>query len=413
MAATAAAVKSIYQVSPEGYLEFSPAFFEQCMREYLEDPTLAVTAVRYLGEVGVTATTRMKYSGEPGANKDKLVGLFHYGIDYTSKGSPRSVELLVKSKTNYLELCERLAGVLAKSGIALPDLAALLAETELYNTHMKEIQVFRMQRSDPAFQRVLPAVYGTYVDDAARQYMVLEELLAGAYVMKDYTDITFWDNEVTEKALRDFSGMHAAYYGKTEALVAQGWLGPTMDAARMQRLAPLWQAYAERMRAFVNRLFDQRYLDMHLRWIETIPEWWGKIDTLKKTLIFNDAQIRNVAVRSPGKDPRLVLFDWECAAIQLPQRDLVEFMSYTISEATTPEEIDALIEAARAQLESSSQQKIDPRAWWEGCLYSIYDFHVNRMACQLVLHLTLTRPDIERVFRASLRIHERAQRRLA
>jgi hypothetical protein len=390
----------IYKTTKEGYLEFSPGFFQQRMREYLEDPGIIVTAVRYGGEVGVTATTRMKYTGE----RDKLLGLFRYGIDYTEGGRPRSIEILVKSKTHYLELVQRLGDVLVKSGIEIPGVAGLLAKTELFNTHMKEINVFRMQKTDPAFTRVLPVVYGTHVDDKAQQYVVLEEFLANAYVMKDYRDISFWNSAQIETAMRDFSRMHAAYYANHEKLVGQGWLGTTMDAGVMGELTPLWSAYAEKLRHFVGGLFDSQYLDMHREWIETIPQWWGAIDSQKKTLIFNDAQIRNLAVRDPYRDPRLVLFDWECASIQLPQRDLVEFLSYAINERTTDADIIRYLSAARLQLEESARVAVDPLEWLIGCRYSIRDLHINRMACQLVLHITLNRPDIERVFHASLRI---------
>ncbi len=398
----------IYAISPEGYLEFSPALFQQCMREYLGDAGLVVHAADFLGEVGVTATTRMKYSGK----NDKLLGLFHYRVTYASAGPKRTVEMLVKSKTHYKELVERLGQVLINSGIQVPDVAGLLAQTELHNTHMKEINVFRMQRSNPAFTRVLPVVYGTYVDDAKQVFLVLEEFLAGAYVMKDYTRLDEWSYDWIRRMVLDFCGMHAAYYGKYDALVGEGWLGKTMDAGVMQHLAPLWRAYDEKMRYFVGRLFDQAYLDQHVRWIDTIPEWWGHIDQLKKTLIFNDAQIRNLAVRDPQTNPHLVLFDWECTSIQLPQRDLIEFIAYALSDRISDVEIDALLEAARAELERLSGQAIDRREWLEGFRLSLWDLHVNRMACQLTLHITLNRPDIERVFRASMRILARIEQGL-
>jgi hypothetical protein len=400
MATAATPASGIYYLSPEGYLEFSPAFFQGCMREYLDDPGLIVRSAEYLGEVGVTATTRMKYSGD----KDKLIGLFHYAVTYESGHRRKRIELLVKSKTHYLELCERLGGVLLKSGIQIENIAQRLAETELYNTHMKEIEVFRMQKSDPAFRKILPVVYGTYVNDASRQYMVLEEFLAGAYVMKDYTDISYWTADVIRKSLRDMVEMHAAYYSRPQRLRGLKWLGPEMNAARMQNLAPLWHAYAEKMRYFVGGLFDQQYLDTHLRWIDTIPEWWGKIDGLKKTLVFNDAQIRNLAVRDPKTAPQLVLFDWECTSVQLPQRDLVELLSYCLSDRISDAEIVAILDSAREHLEARSKQQISRQEWRDGCVWSIRDFHVNRMACQLTLHVTLNRPDIERVFRASMRI---------
>lgn len=392
-------MNDIYRTTAGG-LEFSPALFEHCMREYLGDPALTVDAVRYFGEVGVTATTRMKYR----AAGEALLGLFHYAIGYRSAGQERTVELLVKSKTHYRKLVARLADVLVKGGIEVADVAGLLGRTELHNTHMKEIQVFRMQKTVPAFTHVLPIVYGTYVDDERGQYLVLEEFLTDAYVMQDYRDISFWDGDAIEACVRDFSVMHSAYFGRYDALVGEGWLGPTLDAATMQALAPLWSAYAEKLRHYVGTLFDESYLAAHRRWIATIPDWWGRIDAMKKTLIYNDAQIRNLAVRTPGKAPHLVLFDWECTSIQLPQRDLVEFLSYSISDRISDAELMALVETARAELAQRSGQPIEAREWLEGCLYAVWDLHVNRMACQLVLHITLNRPDIERVFHASIRI---------
>ncbi len=393
-------MKDIYWVTSEGYLEFSPEFFQECMRGYRDDPGLAVVSARYLGEVGVTATTRMKYTGISG----KLLGLFHYEIEYRAHGELRKVEILVKSKTHYRELVQRLAAVLVSSGIEVTDVAGLLARTELYNTHMKEINVFRMQKTVPAFTQVLPAVYGTYVDDERQRYVVLEEFLTDAYVMQDYRDLSYWTRDRIAHCVVDFAAMHAPFYANVDALVREGWLGKTMDATTMTELTPLWTAYAEKLRHYEGGLFDAHYLERHRGWIKTLPDWWGRIDALPKTLIYNDAQIRNLAVRNPATRPQLVLFDWECASIQLPQRDLVEFLSYAISDSITDAEIADFIETAREELARRTKREIDRHAWREGCRYSIWDLHVNRMACQLVLHISLNRPDIERVFRASMRI---------
>ncbi|MEO8677112.1 MAG: hypothetical protein ABI569_16170 [Casimicrobiaceae bacterium] len=393
-------MQDIYRTTGEGYLEFSSGFFQQCMREQFDDPDLAVLSARYLAEVGVTATTRMKYTGISG----KLLGLFHYEVEYRSGGVARTVEILVKSKTHYRELVQRLADVLVKGGIDVPDVAGLLAKTELYNTHMKEINVFRMQKTVPAFTEVLPAIYGTYADDETERYVALEEFLTDAYVMQDYRDLSYWTCDGIARCVRDFAAMHAAFYANTDALVNEGWLGKTLNAATMTKLTPLWTAYARKLRHFEGGLFDAAHLDRHNAWIRTLPQWWGRIDALPKTLIYNDAQIRNLAVRNGTRPRRLVLFDWECTSIQLPQRDIVEFLSYAIGDGITDADIVDFLEAARAELARLSKREIDRQAWLEGCRLSIQDLHVNRMACQLVLHITLNRPDIERVFRASMRI---------
>ena len=190
---------------------------------------------------------------------------------------------------------------------------------------------------------------------------MLEEFLTDAYVMQDYRDISFWTRDRIDALRARLLGDPFRVLRHYDALVGEGWLGTTLDAATMPALTPLWSAYAEKLRHFVGGLFDAAYLDVHRRWIGTLPDWWGRIDALPKTLIYNDAQIRNLAVREPGNAPRLVLFDWECTSIQLPQRDLVEFLSYAISDRISDAEI---IGAARcgAHRARAAQRTADRRA---------------------------------------------------
>lgn len=392
---------SIYEIDQEGFLEFKPTFFQNCMAEFLDEPTLRVLAVKFLGQVGVTATTRMKYTGE----QDKLLGLFHYEITYESQHKKQSVEILVKSKTHYCELIHRLANVLVQSGIQLNNLSDLLAQTGLFNAHKKEINVYKLTKTQPQIKKILPKVYGVYVNDEKGQYIVLEKFLQNSYLIQDYTDIAFWNKEMIDAAVKNFIEMHSAFYDNYQSILTAGWLGDIFNAQRMTDLKPLWLAYAEKLKEYyLGNLFSPKEIDEHFRWIETIPTWWGKIDQMKKTLIYNDAQIRNLAVRNPNTKPQLCLFDWEVPIIQLPQRDLIEFLSYVISDRITDKDIIEIVDASGQHLEKISNIQIDPTEWRRGFLYANYDYHINRMACQLVLHKTLNRPDIERVFRASMRL---------
>ena len=52
----------------------------------------------------------------------------------------------------------------------------------------------------------------------------------------------------------------------------------------------------------------------------------------------------------------------------------------------------------------ASSKKIDKKEWLEGNLLALYDFRVDRLACQLVLSKVLFRVDIARVFNASKRL---------
>jgi len=150
----------------------------------------------------------------------------------------------------------------------------------------------------------------------------------------------------------------------------------------------------------IYRVTSDRYLEFSPEFFQHCMREYGDDPGLAVV----SAGYLGCRVREPATRPRLVLFDWECASVQLPQRDVVEFLSYTISERISDAEILDFLEVARTELARRAGRDIERRAWLDGCRCSIRDFHVNRMACQLVLHIKLNRPDIERVFRASMRV---------
>lgn len=390
-------------VIEDGYLRYSPYFFQHCLSEALHDPALKILSAEFVSKVGVTKTTEMKYSGET----KQIIGIDRYNLRFTSKGIEQTISVLVNSKTHYKVLVERLAEVIIKGGFTLSKsiLCSYLEKTALYNTNMKDIDIFRIALKNPTFAKFLPKVYGTYVNDAKQEYMVIEEYLENDYVIRDYTDISFWDKHNIESAVSNLADFHAIWYDRYDQLVKEGWLGTVMTSLQMVALKPLWQAYAKELKTFVGSIFTQAQYDAHCQLVETVGDWWKHLDGMKKTLIYDDIQIRNLAMRSDKYKFRLELFDWEVPEIHVPQRDLIELLSYILDpNNVTDEEIANYIELNRRELEKISRISIDRTTWLAGCLYAMYDYYIDRLACQLMLHRVLVRPDITRVFHTSQRI---------
>ena len=59
-------------------------------------------------------------------------------------------------------------------------------------------------------------------------------------------------------------------------------------------------------------------------WKDSPPE-----KTSKQTLVHNDFNSRNVGVRKNGE---ICIYDWELAMINIPQRDIFEFLAFALND---------------------------------------------------------------------------------
>lgn len=79
-----------------------------------------------------------------------------------------------------------------------------------------------------------------------------------------------------------------------------------------------------------------------------------------QTLIHNDCNPRNLCLRKRAledeerRDCRLCLYDWELATLDVPQRDLVEFLAFTIPPSSLNSYRLELIDFYRCNLEHYS-----------------------------------------------------------
>ena len=79
-----------------------------------------------------------------------------------------------------------------------------------------------------------------------------------------------------------------------------------------------------------------------------------------RTLIHNDCNPRNICLRKlsteqlDGESARMCLYDWELATLDVPQRDLAEFLTFTLLPTSTTATRMELMNYYRYHLEQSS-----------------------------------------------------------
>nr|WP_298141811.1 phosphotransferase [uncultured Pseudomonas sp.] len=273
--------------------------------------------------------------------------------------------------------------------------------------HVRELAV--MSQRDPRFTRNAPRVYGVVEDQGREAYVIIEELLEGLELMDSADDTSGWSQAHLEAAIRGIAEVHSIWYGREEQLKQQPWLTDYPSAAGMLEKRDLWEALGAHAREEFPQWFDDRHLGLLRDMVNGIGDWWADIERMPRTLIHNDFNPRNIALRNGPEGLRLCAYDWELATLHLPQHDLAELLGFTLIAPVQPATVQHYLELHRLELQRHSCQAIDPEQWRYGYQLALRDLLVNRLPLYLMAHSFRHFPFMERVyatFRQLLQIEE-------
>lgn len=148
----------------------------------------------------------------------------------------------------------------------------------------------------------------------------------------------------------------------------------------------LWEMLGVHASEEFPEWFAPRDMEHFRATIYSMPEWYGEIDSMPKTLIHNDFNPRNICFRKTSSGPQLCVYDWELATINLPQHDLAELLTMTLQPDTTDEEVTRYVEYHRKALETHLGQSLDPEVWRRGYQLSLWDLLANRIPMYVMGH---------------------------
>jgi aminoglycoside phosphotransferase (APT) family kinase protein len=144
-------------------------------------------------------------------------------------------------------------------------------------------------------------------------------------------------------------------------------------------MASLWRALADH--AAAHRAWRNPTLRAaHAACVADIGSWSQELDAAPRTLIHNDFNPRNLAIRR--RDGRLTLcaFDWELATIGAPQRDVAEFLCFVLQPNASRESISAWVERSRVLFTEAAEVQIRRARWERGFSAALCDLLVDRLA---------------------------------
>ncbi len=375
--------------------DINTAFVNRIVRRTLGDEDIAISRLEPLSHENMGSSIITELTAQ---KSRKLLGHLPYRMHYFGENrEEKSIDVMIKVKPTDGEVIHMMNGIATLSDARLgAELKKTEGGTGFRNCHIREIAIY--EETDPRFTRHIPAVYGLYRNDDREGYIIIQELLNNMVLMDTAGDVSGWRKEHLVRAIDGIADIHSIWYGREEELKKKGWLEPYPTLARMQEYNRLWELMAGNAYNEFKNWFNEADFNCLLRKIQTLPEWWGRIESMKKTLIHNDFSPRNICFRNTPDGLRLCAYDWELATLHLPQRDVAELLAFVLPDTAALDDIKPLVEYHRKRLEMGTGMTINPGEWWEGFRCACWDFHVNRLMMYITAHTVRHYDFIERVY---------------
>ncbi|HEV8447014.1 MAG TPA: thioester reductase domain-containing protein [Gemmatimonadaceae bacterium] len=330
-------------------------------------------------------------------------GLFHATVNTrTDDDTPRNVRLFVKAKspdTESIDVAVALAGL--ASPTLREEVRRFSADLGLTRSHLRELAIYQLD--DPRIRAHTPRCVLIDRDDARRRWVVVLESIDDVALI-NANDPSAWNDASIDAALSGLASIHSAWLARRSELLHEPWLAPPRDNRKWVEMSPLWHALAEHAHSRSPAFAVRGLRRVHREILEDIASWTDAIAAAPRTLIHNDFNPRNVALRRDANGPRLCAFDWELATIGAPQRDLAEFLSFVMPPDAPQEAIARWIERYRLLLTVGSGTVL-PRAEWEaGFRAAMCELLVDRLAFYAMIDRVRPQSFLPRVVRSWMNV---------
>ncbi|MFG2378320.1 hypothetical protein ACGFY9_43555 [Streptomyces sp. NPDC048504] len=354
--------------------DLDAALLQPVLTRGLDDPGLHVTRV-----VSSPPLRGDGIAGELGAlaERRRLSGLHPLRVDWTAgDGSTTTVDLVAKVKPRGEEIVAGIAMVLSLCG---PEPARAWerwgAVTGFPDAHRRELAVYR--RTESALTDLLPRCYGILEDDEREAYVVLMERLSD--------DGRPWTRDRIDSVLRGIGRVHGHWLGRDGELLAEGWLQRVPEPADLAKAHELWGALVRHAAHEQPELLGPARTDVLIGLVEDAGQWAPAVHALPRTLVHNDLNPRNIAVRGG----RVAVYDWELATVDVPQRDVVELLASTLGPDATADDVEHALTAhaeAVAAVSPEAAALVAGCDWRRGYQLALRTFLTTRLTLYLAGH---------------------------
>ncbi len=264
----------------------------------------------------------------------KLNGYFPLRVNSQPNGL-----LLLKVKSLSDEVIKGLQLVAASINTRIAELLVTQkTQLEYHHCHTKEIAInrFLLQSKYP----FSPEHYGDWQDNQREIFLLLQEYIHpnSVLLLNSENQPDLWSEEVIKNTLLAIHQFHLlskkASSKELEIPMQEPWRNASL--------------YTEIIKTLSQHLCntpqssDDKFAlsNMEIQWIEqlNISDLENEFNAIgiKPTLIHNDFNPRNIMILNDGT---ACIYDWELCMRDLPQRDVMELLSFVLSPNTTESEL--------------------------------------------------------------------------
>lgn len=364
---------------------------QDALRKYFAEPGLALRAAsaRDFGSEHSLLGELASWRSQSG------IGLHMCTLHVIRSGGRAStLEMVLKPKPPAQRLCALTAEVAARCDSELGDAFADYGSAgELAAAAERELALYAAA-SGP-LRECMPLYFGRIqVRDVP---VLLLERVRNAVLIDSVAAPQLWRAAYVQAALDGAARIHAQWLGRERELTTLEVhaIGRGTDAAATERWLAALAAHAEPwLRQWLGAAAARAHARCALEWALRLTI----AASLPRTLVHSDFNPRNVALRSTALGARLCAYDWELAAYDLPQRDLIELLCFVLTPQTAAQARGHL-EYARLALERASGRALDVAAWHSGVRIALAEFGVRRLPMYFIAHRFRAQIFLERVTR--------------
>ncbi len=367
----------------------TPEFFTSMINRPGVEVVAAEECVMKSDQGIVTSILRKKSAG--------LQGLFKFNLTIRENNEERKMPAVLKLKSADSEILNVGMGLAKLSG---EDRLPGLFETHINifgfeNSHIREIEFYR--RAGDALLSFCPKVYGTRIEKEREIFAVLMEDISNCSHLDTVNDPSKWDDESVNIVLDDLASLHSVFLGKKDYLPKEiGLLSTDRDSLLRGRdlLRELTHYNARRFPEIVTKDCERTIM----AFLEDLPAALAAMEKGPLTITHNDFNTRNIGLRPKGSIPGLVVYDWELPCVQNPQRDLIEFLVYALSENASLSVMNEYAEIYRKKLEEKSGMEINKNEFDMLLIYNALVLASRRFNLYLLAHNVMQFSFMERVY---------------
>lgn len=368
--------------------ELDLAFFEQSM-PYLEGTLCGLNMeTNSHMDNGILMELTSKVS-------KKVIGFIEADLEMTTG---EILPVLVKSKALGDEVIDGLHFMASNLNVKLADKLLKYKDfLEYKDCHKKEIEVYEALKSFG--YPFTPKYYGAMVDEPREIHLFFLERLCESEMSLFNTGNApeKWTVPLIKKAIEAIHIVHRRFAnGENRERVS------SISALDFTQSIDLYLSFVTTNR----KDYDYLELDHHFDFMNRVINEWEEGKPTPHgvlTVVHNDFNPRNVAIRKNG-DP--CIYDWELAVIHLPQRDIFEFLAFTLDKEIEQEQLSEMLNFHyQLVLEFN-----DPGYSWENYLEDFKlagkDFLITRVNFYLAGSTLVHYPFMPRVFEHTVRLLE-------